>query len=170
MVIIYILVYSYHLFMLNNKKDFSDITDDLHLGSAMDVRLRTGNMNDPKVVEILFNCCVIPTKDRTTEEYEKNISHIRRKFSFLADGYIQKNQEYILDKKICDIAFSIGNLKKGYNKSVTFTLFIRQRGSETWTELKRCLRKGLGEMIEELTEYIRNEGFSCKKSKKVIES
>lgn len=156
--------------MLNSKKDFSDMTDDLHLGSAIDARLRTGNLNNPKVIEVLLNCYVIPTENRTIEEYEKNISHIRRKFSLLAENYVKRNQDYILDKKICDVAFSMGNLKKGYNKSVTFTLFIRQRGTETWNQLKKYLKNGMGEMIEELTEYIRNEGFACKKSKKTIKS
>ena len=165
---LYILNVLTHLLIMpkNVKKDFSEITDDLHLGSAIEVRFRTGNIYEPKVIEVQFSCYVNPTSNRTVSEFEKNISHIRRKFNLLANDYVTKNQEYVLEKKICDVVFSVGNLKKGYNKSVTFTLFVRQRGDETWVQMKRLLRNGIGEMIDELTEYIRNEGFSCKKNKK----
>lgn len=155
--------------MLKNvKKDFSEITEDLHMSNGMVVRLRTSNTNEPKVIEVQFNCYATPSSDKSTEEYEKCISNIRRKFSLFADKYMKRNAELVQNRKICDVVFTTGNLKKGYCKSVSMTLYVRQKGNLQWNELKRFLKNGLGEMTEEVVDCLRSNEFTCKKSKKEI--
>lgn len=154
----------------NAKKDFSEVTDDLRLGRSIAVKFRTGNVFEPKVIEMQLSCYVNPTINKSAEEYEKSVSLLRRKFNIIADDYISKNQNWVHNKKICDLTFTTGNLKKGCNKSVTMTLFVRQKENLTWDNIKKCLRNGMADMLTDLTECIRKEGFSCKKNKRIKKS
>lgn len=149
-------------------KDNSEITNDLHIGRGMVVRFKTNDVNNPKVVVIMITCYVTPTVDKPMEEYESSISRIRRCFSQSCRNYVLKNSELILDKRICDMVFTSGNLKKGYNKSVTMSLFVRQKGDIKWAKLKKGLRNGLSDVVNEMTEAIKKEDFTCKKEKKKI--
>lgn len=150
-----------------NKKDLSDMTNDLHMARGMVVKFRTGDKTTPKVIEVMLSCYATPTKDKKVEEYERCIRHIRHRFNVITDKYVTKNSDVVLDKKICDVVFTCGNLKKGYNKSVNMTLYVRQRYNLTWAKVKRLLKNGLSDMTKEMVECFKDEDFTCKKNKAV---
>ena len=62
-----------------NKKNTSVITEDLKLNRGLNVKLKTLDINNPKVIEITFNLFAIPQEQCDIEDYEESITNIEKK-------------------------------------------------------------------------------------------
>ena len=124
--------------------------------------------NNPNVVEINLSMFVIPNNERSKEEYSKQISRITRLTQRVLRGYIFNHQD-IFDKKIIlDINFTNANLRKGYNKSVQISMFVKQHKPETLSKLKKKIKETINEPVKTIIEKINEEDFECFKRKKTV--
>ena len=148
------------------KRSVLQITDDLKINRGLVVKLKFFNVDDPRVVEIMFSLFAIPKEELTLEEYEKSISAIERKCVAEFRKYVRSNGEILQNRMISDFNFTSANLKKNYNKYVSFSIFVRQSGSLPMNKIKTKIRESIKEMSSNVSKCFSENGFACSKKKK----
>ena len=153
--------------MANTKrKNLTFISDDLKINRGMVVKLKTINMNNPDVIEINMSCFAIPNETLEIEEYEESISSIKRACNKAFTSYLKKNSSFLSNKFIFDFNFSSANLKKGHNKAVTLSVYLKQKNGLKLAKLKNEIRNTIKDTVREITDKIREKNFSCYKAKR----
>ena len=109
------------------------------------------------------------------EKFDYNQKNTELIKTFINELYaiIKKGSEisieigYKNDKKfIFDFNFTSANLKKGYNKAVTLSVYVKQKNELKLTKLKNEIRNTIKDTVREITDKIREENFSCYKVKR----
>ena len=153
--------------MTNTKrKNLTFISNDLKINRGMVVKLKTINMNEPDVIEINMSCFAIPNETLEIEVYEESISSINKFCNKAFTSYLKKNSSFLSNKFIFDFNFTSANLKKGYNKAVTLSVYVKQKNELKLTKLKNEIRNTIKDTVREITDKIREEKFSCYKVKR----
>lgn len=145
------------------KKNLSLTTEDLKINRGLNVKLKTLNKDVPSIIEIKINLYAIPNKTYEIEDYDLSISKIRKKYNKICREYVCHNSNLLSDKFISDFNFTSANLKKGYNKSVSMSLYVKNKNNLPFNKLKNIFRINLKDYMRELSDEIRNEDFSCYK-------
>ena len=81
--------------------------------------------------------------------------------------YVSDNSDLFDKRSILDINFTSANLKKGYNKSVQMSLFVRQKYPKSLSKIKNSIKETIKPVINTITSKILEEGFKCYKKKQV---
>lgn len=149
------------------KENLSGCTDDLRIHRGFNVKLKTVNVMEPNVIEINISFYAIPTVDKVDEEYEHSINNIRKRYNRICIDYLHSNSELVGDKHITDFSFTSANLRKGYNKYVTMSLYVNQKTKCRFSRLKGKFRDTLKDVVIKLSEKLREEDFTYSKTKKV---
>ena len=149
-----------------NKKNTSVITEDLKLNRGLNVKLKTLDINNPKVIEITFNLFAIPKEQCDVDDYEESITNIEKKYKLACKEYINSNKDIFQDRFISDFNFTSANLKKDYNKYVTMSLYARQKKELNFKKLKSIIKNTLKETTFKISKEIIANGFTCSKNKK----
>ena len=149
-----------------NKENIKQKTEDLNVNRGVITRIITPNENNPFVIEINLSMYVVPNNDFEKEEYEEQVTRITRFSKKTLKSYVSSNRDLFDGNSILDINFTSANLRKGYNKSVQMSLFVKHRGIENKRTLRNEVKNTIKNTVNSITRNIREEGFSCYKRRK----
>lgn len=150
------------------KKKNNIISENLEVDNNVITSVSFINDKSLSVIEISNSLYVAPNQQRSMEEYEERIerivSHIRKGFK----EYVRENKTMFEDKHIIDINFTSANLRKGYNKAVQVSLFVRKKDGYTEEKLRKDIRLTIKPFVNSMSKKICEEDFKCYKTKQVI--
>lgn len=143
--------------------------NDIRVNRKVVTRITQVNPNNPYVVEINVSMCIIPKQEREKEEYEKQIARIKRFCQKTLKGYITTHGEIFDGRKVIfDTNLSSVNLRKGYNKSVQMSLFVKQNKPDKLSKLSKRVKNTIGVSVQSIVDKIKTEDFKCFKRKQVV--
>ena len=148
-----------------NKKKVSLTSEDISVNRGVVTKISVVNVDKPDVVHINLSFFAIPKKQMRPVEYEKSVEVIKEhtRQSFLS--YICKNRDLFNRRHIMELNFSTANLRKGYNKSVKFSLYLKQNAALGFKELQRKVKGTIKGTVADITDNIRKNGFICSKQR-----
>lgn len=126
--------------------------------------------NSAGVVEIKIQTYVVPTEQLEPEEYNSQVSRIITRMKRILNEYVINNLDDFLPNKIIDINFTSANLRKGYNKNVTVSLFVRKKRESRIGKTRKMVKEGIRQYVSSMIGMIKSEGFKCYKRKQVVNS
>ena len=126
--------------------------------------------NSAGVVEIKIQAYVVPTQQLEPEEYNSQVSRIITRMKRILSEYVMNNLNDFLPNKIIDINFTSANLRKGYNKNVTVSLFVRKRYDLKIGKTRKMVKDGIRQYVSNMIGMIKSEVFKCYKRKQVVNS
>lgn len=142
------------------------ITDDLKINRGIVTKLKFFNVDDPRVIEIMFSLFAIPKRDMSPDEYESSIASIKKYCNMEFKRYVRSNGDVLQERMITDFNFTSANLRANYNKYVSFSIFVRQSGNIPTRRIKGIIRESLKEMSYNITKCFSDNGFSCSKNRR----
>lgn len=149
------------------KKNVTLASDDIRVDRKAITKVIMTNINNPAVIEINLSMYVIPNNQREMEEYQEQIDRIAKESKRLLSCYVSDNTDLFDKRSILDINFTSANLKKGYNKSVQMSLFVRQKYPKSLSKIKNSIKETIKPVINTITSKILEEDFKCYKKKQV---
>lgn len=151
--------------MASKKVKTNYISDDLKFSRRFNVKVKTLNVYQPNVVEIVLSFIAIPKDDLTQNVYNSSIERIKKTYFNECTKYIKNNRDVFRKECIMDFNFSSANLKKGYNKIVSMSLVLRQNGTLSFRKIKSYIRKTFRASAKCVVDMCREESFKCCKAK-----
>jgi hypothetical protein len=143
--------------------------NDIRVNRKVVTRITQVNPNNPYVVEINVSMCIIPKQEREKEEYKNQIARINRFCQKTLKEYITTHGEIFDTRKVIfDTNLSSVNLRKGYNKSVQMSLFVKQNKPDKLSKLSKRVKNTIGVSIQSIVDKIKTEDFKCFKRKQVV--
>lgn len=152
----------------SKKKNVTKASEDLRVDRKSITKISIVNINNPSVIEINTSLFAVPNEQREICEYEEQINRITSHASKALRAYVREHQDLFEKKCILDINFTSANLRKGYNKSVQLSLFVRQKNIKTFTKIRNDIKETIKPVINSITNKITAEDFKCYKKKQVI--
>lgn len=152
------------------KKNLLKTSEDLRVDRRVVTRISMLNINNPGIVEINTSFFAVPNEDRETEEYEWKVGRIVSYMKRELRKYVSNNSGMFDSKHIIDINFTSANLRKGYNKSVQVSLFVRQNPVKKFTKIKNEIKETIKPVIKSIADRITEEDFKCYKKKQKTNS
>lgn len=149
------------------KKNVTLTSDDIRVDRKAITKVIMTNINNPAIIEINLSMYVIPNNQREMEEYQEQIDRIAKASQRLLRCYVSDNSDLFDKRSILDINFTSANLKKGYNKSVQMSLFVRQKYPKNLSKIKNSIKETIKPVINTITSKILEEDFKCYKKKQV---
>lgn len=153
---------------VRKNKNTRIVSEDISVDRKAVTKVIMTNIYNPNIIEINLSMFAIPIHQRTNEEYDEQIKSVIKTSKKVLQKYVLDNQELFDKKCILDINFTSANLKKGYNKSVQMSLFVRQRKSNKFTKIKKEIKGTIKDSVNLITSKIKEEDFKCFKTKQII--
>ena len=154
--------------MWTNKKNTTLTSDDIRVDRKAVTKVIMTNINNPQVIEINLSLFAIPTQDKTKDEYNEQIDRIVKASHNILKGYVTNNHELFGNRSILDINFTSANLRKGYNKSVQMSLFVKLKEKNKFTKIRSEIKETIKDSVNQITSMIMEEGFKCHKRKQCV--
>lgn len=152
--------------MFGKKRDISK--QDLRIDRRAIATLSTPNDDNPNVIEIGVSLFAIPKEDCVEEEYNDRVKRILSYSNRMLRSYVSDNSDVFDKRCIVDLNFTTAKLRKGYNKSVHMSMFVRKKGLIGENRLYMRMKEGLKPVVNAITLKITEEGFVCHKRKQAI--
>ena len=150
----------------NKKKDYT--CEDLRVDRGAIASISMPNEENPSIMEISVSLFAIPKEQCDMDIYEEKVNRIVSYSNKLLRGYVRANSGVFDNKCIVDINFTTANLKKGYNKSVQMSMFVRKMVGVNGKRLILMMKDGIRPVVNSITSKIVEEGFSCHKRRQAI--
>ena len=150
------------------KKNTTLTSEDIRVDRKVVTRVIMTNTENPCVIEINLSMFAIPNQQRSKDEYEEQINRIVKESQKILKKYVLDNHELFDGRSILDINFTSANLKKGYNKSVQMSLFVRQNQLRKFTKIKNNIKETIKDYVNQITSKIKEEDFKCFKKKQTV--
>ena len=99
------------------QKNLMYSSDDLNVSKSFTTKVKTVNVDNPKVVELVISFVVTPNETLEIAEYEGNIKKVNYAFSQLSRSIANDLKDVVIDRYITDFNFSAANLKKKITKN-----------------------------------------------------
>lgn len=147
------------------QKNLMYSSDDLKVSKSFTTKVKTVNVDNPKVVELVISFVATPNETLEISEYEGNIKKVNYAFSKLSRSIANDLKDVVIDRYITDFNFSAANLKKDYQKQVTMSLFLRQKGGLGIKKISTRVKKACKAHIKLIEETVKNQDFRCMKTK-----
>lgn len=148
-----------------NTKETQYCSDDLKVNRGIVVKMKTFNGMKPNVVEIAFSFYAVPQISNTDDGYAKSIALLKKKINKICKRYVCDNGNTFGSKSIVDCSFTSANLKKGYNKYVTVSLYVKQLNQLNLARIQNRIKNTIKSYSFEITSAFQEEKFSCYKTK-----
>jgi len=148
------------------KKEYN--SGDLRIDRRAIATVSIPNEDNPSVMEIGVSLFVIPRKQFDMDVYQEQVDRITTYSSKLLKGYVRDNKDVFDDRFILDINFSTANLKKGYNKSVQMSMFVKKKCMRRTERMVSLIKDGMRPIVNAITKRMSEEGFSCHKRRLAI--
>lgn len=140
--------------------------EDLSINRCAVVKVIDSGSNDNNVFKINISFYVTPKIQCKVEEYEMKTDKLKKYISRSLKKYVYSNKGLLNHNSIIDINFTSANLKKGYNKSVQVSLFVKPNMKFSYKRFKDKIRSTIKPTIKLITDEFRLEDFTCNKVKK----
>lgn len=145
----------------NNKSDLS-----INRGAIITVTIPRTEVDDVFKVDITL--CVVPKKDFESEEYEQQRKRITSSINHFLKRYVVEHDGFLMSSSIVDINFSSANLRKGYNKLVQVSMYVRSRNCFRYSSFRERIKDTIKPTIRLITDKFREEGYKCYKKKQKV--
>ena len=147
------------------QKNLMYSSDDLKVSKSFTTKVKTVNVDNPKVLELVISFVATPNETLEIAEYEGNIKKVNYAFSKLSRSITNDLKDVVIDRYITDFNFSAANLKKDYQKQVTMSLFLRQKAGLGIKKISTRIKKSCKSHIKLIEEVVKNQNFRCMKTK-----
>lgn len=141
---------------------------DIRVDRKVITKVAVVNPNNSNVIEITMSMFVIPNSQRDMSEYEEQIERITSYAERRLRQYVREENKLFDNKCILETTFSSANLRKGYNKSVQFSVFVKHKPVKRFTKLRRDIKETIQPFVKSIREKVEEEDFKCYKRRQKI--
>ena len=149
-------------------KKFKNIKDDLHINRGVIVVVTRPNIEIEDIYKIDISSYVVPKEECESEEYEEQVKNIKRYINRTLKRYVMGNSNIFCDNSIVDVNFTSANLRKGYNKSVQVSMFVKSKNKFEYSRFRDRIKNTIKPTIKMITDRFILEGYQCHKRKQKI--
>jgi hypothetical protein len=150
---------------MNKKRSTVYSSNDLNISDNVIVKVKTMNVNNPTVIEVVLSFIAIPNDKRFPSEYIRSINEIKKTYFKACYEYNHSRGEIYRSDYIIDFNFTSANLKKDYNKSVSMSLYLRQKSHLQINELESDIVETFRSLVDKMIDKCNCENFKCSKVK-----
>jgi hypothetical protein len=140
-------------------------SDDINILDDAIVKVKTLDADKPNVIEVTITFYAIPEVDKTQDEYITSIKKIRKAYNFACYQFVEDNCDLYWRDYITDFNFTSANLKKGYKKKVTMSLFLRQFGYLKINDIESDIKETIIPLTKLVIDKCNSSDFKCRKTK-----
>lgn len=139
--------------------------EDLHINRYSVFRVTKPNINLDDVFRFDISLYAIPTRQLDMDEYDEQVKTIKKYINHTLKKYVINNNNIFFTNSIIDISFTSANLRKGYNKSVQASMFVKTRDIYSNKDFIGRIKETIKPTIKMITDKFACEGYKCHKTK-----
>ena len=141
------------------------ISDDLSVDRKAVMKVSMNDVENPTVLTLCLSLFVIPENQLEKDEYESQVGRLSRYIKNEMRKYVLSNQGLFDKRMIVDVNFTSANLKKGYNKSVQVSVYVKVRNELKFQRIVKRVKETVKPSVNAITDRVRRDGSKCFKKK-----
>lgn len=148
-----------------NQKDLSATTDELNISDLINIKIKTPEKEKPQLLQIDFNLWGKAKESLTPTLYNEDIESMQKDFKKAISTYVADNRFVFSPQFITEFNATAANLKKGYQKYMSMTAYVKQKRCIDWENITAYIEDTISLYARMITNSIDEHGFECLKEK-----
>lgn len=153
-------------FMPKNK--VKNNKNDLCINKCAIVKVTRPSIEIDDVFRVDVSLYVIPKNQYEPDEYEEQVNRMIKHINYVMKMYVLNNTNIFQANSIIDVNFTSANLRRGYNKSVQASMFVKSKNKFDYLRFRDRIRMTIKPTIRMITDKFKEEGFMCHKRKQQV--
>ena len=152
----------------SNKGIKNDSKSDLCVNRGIVVLMTLPKNEIDDVFRIDMSLCAIPKADCEVDEYDAQRNRIVSYINRICKRYVNEHDNLFEKNSIVDVNFTSANLRKGYNKLIQVTMYVKSRNKFRYETFRERVRDTIKPTIRLMSDKFRSEGYKCYKKKQTV--